>query len=184
MGRRVPSLEASRARRGMYIEFYDPEGTTFGLPTYPYRYAPEGLLTVRQLRAEGLRPGGQPIVAQIMWRHRNQRRVAYLYDRKLALPKRTASPLQQVAIALALEARMTCPTCKNRQEYYIRRSWGECADCHNEPVRSGSARRPARPAPVMSTADAAAPAQPGSGRRHPSHQSRSAYQEEGAPHRA
>lgn len=131
MGRRVPTLEASRTRRGMYIEFYDPDGEKYGLPTYPFRYAPKGLMTTRQLRAAGLRPGGQPIAAQIMWRHRNQVRVAYLYDKRLAKPKRTATPLQEVAIALALEARMTCPTCKNRQEYYIRRSWKECETCHN-----------------------------------------------------
>src|SRR4051794_41064695 len=106
MGARVPMLEDCRTRLGMYIEFYDPDGHTYGLPTYPYRQAPKELLTVRQLRTQGLRPGGQPIAAQILWRHRKQRRVAYLYDKRLAKPKRTATPLQLVAIALALEARM------------------------------------------------------------------------------
>jgi hypothetical protein len=122
-------LEDCRTRLGMYIEFYDPDGNTYGLPTYPYRQAPKELLTLRQLRTQGLRPGGQPIVAQILWRHRKQRRVAYLYDKRLAKPKRTATPLQLVAIALALEARMTCDTCGQRKNYYIPRRYGECLDC-------------------------------------------------------
>ncbi|GAB3823884.1 hypothetical protein GCM10027610_001390 [Dactylosporangium cerinum] len=70
--------------------YYDPTGAKYGLPTYPYKFAPEGLATVRQLRADGLRPGGQDIAAQILWR-RGKRR-AYLYRIDLALPKRTATP--------------------------------------------------------------------------------------------
>src|SRR5215469_3696148 len=67
--RQVNTLE-TLLRRGWFIEFYDPNGTRYGLPTYPYRFAPDGLLTIRQLRARGLRPGGQDIAAQIVWRHR------------------------------------------------------------------------------------------------------------------
>ena len=56
------SVKRARARRHCtqrhYIEFYDPDGSRYGLPTYPYRWAPKGLLTRRQLRANGLRPGG------------------------------------------------------------------------------------------------------------------------------
>jgi hypothetical protein len=40
---------------------FDPEGERFGIPTYPWRYAPEGLATRRQLRSQGLRPGGQDV---------------------------------------------------------------------------------------------------------------------------
>ena len=74
-----------------------PSSTTltvsrYGLPTYPYRLGPDGLLTIRQLRAKGLRPGGQDIAAQILWRHRKQRRVAYLYREDHAKPKRQATP--------------------------------------------------------------------------------------------
>ncbi|MFJ3827814.1 hypothetical protein ACIPWI_07570 [Streptomyces sp. NPDC090046] len=35
------------------------------LPVYPWRLAPDGLATRRQLRAAGLRPGGQDVVAQL-----------------------------------------------------------------------------------------------------------------------
>jgi hypothetical protein len=62
--------------KGTFIQFYDPDGTRHGIPTYPYRWAPNGLLTVRQLRARGLRPGGQSVIAQILWKHHGKRRVA------------------------------------------------------------------------------------------------------------
>ena len=75
---RVAYLDGLRSH-GIWPEFYDPDGQRYGLPTYPWRFAPDGLLTLRQLRAKGLRPGGQAVVAQILWRHHKQRRVAYLY---------------------------------------------------------------------------------------------------------
>jgi hypothetical protein len=115
---------------GRYIEFYDPDGDRHGLPTYPYRHAPDGYATRRQLRAQGLRPAGQLIAGQILWRHKKQRRVAYLYPLAGAKPKRTATPAQHVAIAKALLARRTCRTCQQVKPYYIPRRYGECLDCH------------------------------------------------------
>ncbi|MEU5884421.1 RRQRL motif-containing zinc-binding protein [Spirillospora sp. NPDC047279] len=113
--------------------FYDPTGTRYSLPTYPYRWAPGGLLTRRQLTAKGLRPGGQHIAAQIVWR--KGKRVAYLYRQDLALPKRTATYAQLGAIDKALRARRTCTSCGTEQPYYIRRSLGECADCNGRWTR-------------------------------------------------
>ena len=124
--RRVPTLDGARSR-GIYVEFYDPDGQRYGLPTYPYHWAPKGLLTIRQLRARGLRPGGQQPAAQILWR--NGKRVAYLYHATLAMPRRHATPAQLAAIAAALRARRTCPTCSAEKPYYIPRSKGECNDC-------------------------------------------------------
>jgi hypothetical protein len=115
--------------RGLFIQFYDPEGQRYGLPTYPYHWAPAGLLTIRQLRARGLRPGGQDIAAQILWRHRRHRRVAYLYREDQAKQKRTATTAQLAAIAKALRARRNCPTCGTEKPYCIPRSNGECNDC-------------------------------------------------------
>ena len=114
-------------RKGMHVQFYDPEGTVYGLPTYPYRWAPEGLHTARQLRAMGLRPGGQDIAAQILWR--GGKRVAYLYRADLAKPKRTATAAQLAAIGKALLARRTCPSCGEVREHYIPTRQGECFDC-------------------------------------------------------
>lgn len=128
-GGRVARLDHLIASRGMFISFYDPDGSRYGLPTYPYHWAPQGLLTMRQLRARGLRPGGQHIAAQILWRHRTQQRVAFLYREDLAKPKRQATPAQLTAIAKALRARRTCPTCGQEKPYFIPRSKGECIDC-------------------------------------------------------
>jgi len=131
MTTRVPYLDGLRSRN-IKPEFYDPDGRRYGLPTYPYRLAPDGLLTIRQLRAKGLRPGGQDIAAQILWRHRKHRRVAYLYRIQDAKPKRQATAAQLAAIGKALAARRTCPSCGIEKPYCIPRSRGECNDCHDQ----------------------------------------------------
>ncbi|MEV6845460.1 RRQRL motif-containing zinc-binding protein [Actinoplanes sp. NPDC051411] len=107
--------------------FYDPTGERYGIPTYPFKMAPTGLATLRQLRADGLRPGGQTVAAQLMWR--KGKRVAYLYRIDLAKPKRTATPAQRAAIEQALLARRHCPTCGRIQDYYIPRRTGACLVC-------------------------------------------------------
>ncbi|WP_205314816.1 RRQRL motif-containing zinc-binding protein [Nonomuraea lactucae] len=90
---------------GTRVLFYDPTGSQYGLPTYPWKWAPKHLKTRRQLAALGLRPGGQAPVAQIMWRKGG--RVAYLYDIARALPKRKPTSKQLAALDKALRARRT-----------------------------------------------------------------------------
>jgi hypothetical protein len=109
------------------MNLYDPAGERFGIPTYPFRMAPQGLATLRQLRAQGLRPNGQDPTAQVLWR--KGERVAYLYRIDQAAPKRTATPRQREAIDKALLARRTCSTCTQVKPYYIPRRHGECLDC-------------------------------------------------------
>ncbi|MFI1994979.1 RRQRL motif-containing zinc-binding protein [Actinoplanes sp. NPDC020271] len=111
--------------------YLDPEGDRYGIPTYWWQGAPEGYATRRQLTARGLRPGGQPVAAQVLWRGVGGERAAYLYRLDLARPKRTASPAQRRAISAALRARRTCPTCREVRGYYIPRSLGECLTCHD-----------------------------------------------------
>jgi hypothetical protein len=118
--------------------FWDPEGVRYGIPTFWWRGAPAGYATRRQLRAAGLRPAGQPVAAQVLWRGIGGTRVAYLYRLDLARPKRTATPAQRGAIAKALTARRTCPTCRVVCGYFIPRSLGECLDCVPGPVRTGA----------------------------------------------
>ena len=55
--------------------------------------------------------------------------MAYLYRADLALPKRQATPAQLAALAKALAARRTCPTCGTEKPYCIPRSTGVCNDC-------------------------------------------------------
>ncbi len=109
--------------------YHDPDGARFGIPTFWWHGAPPGYATARQLRARGLRPGGQPVAAQILWRGVGGTRVAYLYRLDLARPKRTATAAQLRAIGAALVARRTCPTCRCVRPYYIPRSLGECLTC-------------------------------------------------------
>jgi hypothetical protein len=124
--RHVPTLDGARLR-GIYVQFYDPDGRRYGIPTYPYHWAPKGLLTIRQLRARGLRPGGQPVTAQILWRR--GLRVAYLYRADLALPRRQATRAQLAALGRAMAARRTCPACGTEKDYCLPRSTGQCNDC-------------------------------------------------------
>jgi hypothetical protein len=131
---RVGYLDTLTAK-GTFLQFYDPDGTRHGIPTYPYRWAPKGLLTIRQLRACGLRPGGQPVTAQILWTHNGKRRIAYLYRVDLAKPKRQATPAQLAAIGKALAARRTCATCGTEKDYCMPRSTGQCNDCTHRDTR-------------------------------------------------
>lgn len=97
------------------------------IPVYRYRQAPTGLMTRRQLRAIGLRPGGHDPVAEVRWRR--GRRVAHLYDRAHALPVRPMTPGRARAVAAMLRARRTCPQCRVEQTYCIPRSLGTCLPC-------------------------------------------------------
>ncbi|MGK8506368.1 RRQRL motif-containing zinc-binding protein [Nocardia asiatica] len=74
--------------------------------TFAWRAAPSHLKTRRQLRAAGLRPGGQDPVA-LMVREptgRKRRLWAYLFDVDKAAPKRTASAAQLAAVEKAVRA--------------------------------------------------------------------------------
>ncbi|MFI0915296.1 RRQRL motif-containing zinc-binding protein [Streptomyces abikoensis] len=110
---------------------FDPTGQHHGgMPTYPWRQAPPGLATKRQLAARGLRPGGQPVVAQILCRR--GKRVGYLYLIDLALPKRTPSLAQEEALDKAMSARQTCPECGTRYPHCLPlKTLGTCLPCHD-----------------------------------------------------
>ena len=97
------------------------------IPSYRYRLAPDGLITRRQLRAVGLRPGGVDPVAEIRWR-RGQR-FALLYDTTQAQPIRPMTPGKWRALAAAMTARRTCPLCGQDRGYVIPRTLGTCVPC-------------------------------------------------------
>jgi ribosomal protein S14 len=120
------------ARAAQSVLFYDPCGERYGIPTWPWGQAPAGYATRRQLAAYGLRPGGQNVAAQIMWRSRRSttgRRVAYLYRIDLAAPKRPATPRQLAALDRALAARRQCPECGQDRGYIPRQALGMCNVC-------------------------------------------------------
>ncbi|MDI3406051.1 RRQRL motif-containing zinc-binding protein [Streptomyces cavernicola] len=116
-----------------YGKCYDPTGARHGLPTYPWRYAPDGYATRRQLRERGLRPGGQPIAAQLMRTSRRRKAgvaVAYLYRVDRAKPVRPMTSRKWGALALAMLARRTCPVCRLTYSYCLPTSLGMCLNCH------------------------------------------------------
>ncbi|MFJ2566707.1 RRQRL motif-containing zinc-binding protein [Streptomyces sp. NPDC087568] len=100
------------------------------LPVYPWRLAPDGLATLRQLRAQGLRPGGQDVAAQLERpRRRRPPLIAYLYRVDLAKPVRPMTPARRAALAKANTARRTCPACRTDAGYVIPASLGMCVPC-------------------------------------------------------
>ncbi|MEV6208665.1 RRQRL motif-containing zinc-binding protein [Kitasatospora sp. NPDC051914] len=111
--------------------FWDPHGERFGLPTYPWRMAPDGYATRRQLRTRGLRPGGQPVAAQILWRSRRTKsvRAAHLYRADLAKPVRPMTEARWAALAAANRARRTCPACRRDAGYVLPAHLGTCLPC-------------------------------------------------------
>ncbi|WP_030773570.1 RRQRL motif-containing zinc-binding protein [Streptomyces albidoflavus] len=100
------------------------------LPVYSWRLAPEGLATRRQLRAMDLRPGGQPVVAELQRPRRGRPPlVGYLYRVDQAKPVRPMTEGRTRALAAALRARRTCPQCRRDAGYCIPRSLGACVPC-------------------------------------------------------
>lgn len=109
---------------------FDPDGERFGIPTYPWRCAPDGLATRRQLRSRGLRPGGQDVVAQTLRpRRRREPLTAYLYRIDRALPVRPMTPGMWRAHAAMMRARRRCPECYRDAGYVIPASLGMCVTC-------------------------------------------------------
>ncbi|WP_031072343.1 RRQRL motif-containing zinc-binding protein [Streptomyces sp. NRRL S-118] len=109
---------------------YDPTGERYGIPTFPWRMAPDGLATRRQLRARGLRlwysrrywcKGTSPI------------RVAYLYRLDLAKPVRPMTPAKWAVLAKANAAQRVCPECRRDAGYRIPTSLGMCVSCADAP---------------------------------------------------
>jgi hypothetical protein len=106
------------------------------IPTYPYRLAPHGLMTRRQLRQHGLSAVGAEVVGELRWRSRKARhtggwRTAYLYDPTTARPVRPMTPGRWRSHHAMMRARRTCPTCRRDRGYVIPTSLGTCWPCHN-----------------------------------------------------
>ena len=86
----------------------------------------------RQLRANGLCPGGKPVVAQLMWAAGRKARVAYLYDLAHARPKRTATAAQLKALGKGDGCAPTPaldPASRRSKDYCIPRSLVDCPEC-------------------------------------------------------
>ncbi|MFJ4781685.1 RRQRL motif-containing zinc-binding protein [Streptomyces sp. NPDC088762] len=104
------------------------------LPVYSWHLAPDGLATRRQLRAAGLRPGGQDVAAALERpRRRRGPLVAFLYRIDLAKPVRPMTERRAAALARANAARRWCPSCRQDAGYVIAASLGMCTPCADSP---------------------------------------------------
>ena len=122
---------ADRSRPGNRAPHMDPSGELHaGLPTYPWRYAPDGLMTRRQLTQAGLRAGGQEPAAQIV---RGRHLFAYLYRVDCAKPKRAATPAWFEATRKATAARRVCGKCGQDRGYIPSKRLGACNNCVEVP---------------------------------------------------
>jgi hypothetical protein len=72
-------------------------GFSGGVPVFRYGWAPPSFHTIRQLAAEGLRPGGQAPVGFLAWGPASRPRWAYLFEISRAVPKRAMTPARWAA---------------------------------------------------------------------------------------
>ncbi|HEX3783117.1 MAG TPA: RRQRL motif-containing zinc-binding protein [Pseudonocardiaceae bacterium] len=107
-------------------------GTLGGLPLLSWGIAPKDTLaTYRQLRSQGLRPGGHDPVAVLFFHSRPAMGIVFtnLYMITLAKPVRPLTAAKRAAIEKACAAHRICPTCERDAGCYIRPSVGMCALC-------------------------------------------------------
>ncbi|GGP35965.1 RRQRL motif-containing zinc-binding protein [Saccharothrix coeruleofusca] len=107
-------------------------GTYEGLPLLSYGCAPrDKLATYRQLRAMGLRPGGQDPVAVLFVRHRASGTTSFasLYLIERAAPVRPMTRAKFTALAKANLARRICRRCGRDPLYVLPTSTRLCWPC-------------------------------------------------------
>lgn len=93
------------ALEGMALRWPPPAPPAPERPHYTWwGDVPERLLTRTALRAEGLRPGGEPL-ATIRYGRRGRYQETVLYDRAQAVPRKEATPAQLAALEKATEVR-------------------------------------------------------------------------------
>ncbi|MGW5658236.1 RRQRL motif-containing zinc-binding protein [Streptomyces humi] len=111
-----------------------------GLPEYDRGACPDHLLTRRQLRDRNLAKGGHDPVGILrctrcrytpQWSCTHPQR-GYLYDVRLAVPKRVPTLAQEWALDRAMAARTTCPKCRRRYVYCLPlKTIGSCLECYD-----------------------------------------------------
>ncbi|WP_329564376.1 ferrous iron transport protein A (plasmid) [Streptomyces uncialis] len=118
-----------------------PETT---IPVFKRLCAPLGYATKRQLRAMGLRPGGQDPVAEVETRGPKN---GLLYEIAKARPVRPMTLAKEFALDRAMAARQTCGTCRRRYFFVLPTSLKSCLECHDgTPADPSSYTAPPAPA--------------------------------------
>ncbi|QYN23164.1 RRQRL motif-containing zinc-binding protein [Amycolatopsis sp. DSM 110486] len=107
-------------------------GTWHGKPLMSHGIAPrDKLATRRQLRALGLRPGGQDPAAFLYFRCRKAAKIVHadLYLIEHAKPVRAMTPGRQAALDKAMAARRTCRACGETGWAELPRAHRTCDPC-------------------------------------------------------
>ncbi|MET7618818.1 RRQRL motif-containing zinc-binding protein [Streptomyces sp. NPDC005408] len=126
-------------KRLTLADCFDPTGERFGIPTFPWRCAPDGYATRRQLRVCDLRPGGQDVAAQLLRpRRRRGPLVAFLYRVDLARPVRPMSEGMWRAHEAMMRARRWCRVHQGDAGYCIPPSLGMCVTCADPQEQSAA----------------------------------------------
>ncbi|MFB7722299.1 hypothetical protein [Nocardia sp. NPDC056100] len=97
----------------MSARFLDPEGTRYGIPTFPWRMAPKHLRTERQLAEQRQRPGAEAQAQVLGTSRRFGQLQAYLYDEANAVPKQERSEAQLESLRIARWVR-SADACERR----------------------------------------------------------------------
>lgn len=109
----------------MHLRWPPPAPPQPALPSYTWwGDLPEGWLTKTALKAEGLRPGGEP-VATVRYGRRGHYQETVVYDRAQARPRKEATPAQLAALEKAQGV------CKQNEQ---RRREEEAAEIEREEV--------------------------------------------------
>ncbi|MET9901910.1 RRQRL motif-containing zinc-binding protein [Streptomyces sp. NPDC006446] len=111
-----------------FAKCFGPNGARHGIPTFPWRCAPDGYATLRQVRACAPAVSRSPRRV-LRPRYRRGPLVAYLYRIDHAKPVRPMTPAKRAALAKANTARRTCPQCRTDAGYVIPTSLGVCVPC-------------------------------------------------------
>ncbi|MEU9983749.1 RRQRL motif-containing zinc-binding protein [Streptomyces sp. NPDC050856] len=119
------------------VDPYAPAEPASTIPVFKRLCAPSGLATKRQLRAMGLRPGGQAPVAEVETRGPKN---GLLYEIAKALPVRPMTLAKEYALDKAMAARQTCGICRRRYYFVLQDSAG-IATAAGELARMNPLRR-------------------------------------------
>lgn len=128
-GRQHPWVLAAVSWSGD-LEF--TRGRLDGVHLLSWGIAPrDKLATKRQLRAMGLRPGGQDPVAVLYFRCRAACKKVYanLYLIEKALPVRPMTAARRAALDKAMAARRTCRQCGETGDAELPRAYRVCEPC-------------------------------------------------------
>ncbi|QWF80453.1 RRQRL motif-containing zinc-binding protein [Amycolatopsis sp. CA-230715] len=107
-------------------------GTYEGLPLLSWGCADrDRLATRRQLRKQGLRPGGADPVAVLYFHHAVSGKTVYsdLFLVSVAVPVRAMTPAKWRAVHKALTTRRTCVQCGEDTGVYLPRERRVCEPC-------------------------------------------------------